>query len=207
LAQEPAKLAAKQYVDPKGFFKVIPPANWKVQEYPNDPRGKVAFLAPGGDADFRVLINAVDSSTINALIKFCRDLEKRIGINTNIKKIEFFGRPAVQRSFQLQGKEVLAIDFLVGQTDHNLQFVGSPDKFNIYRDLIMKSLETYEPISRKVSDQEATKHLVAKKVRLAQWMIENHNYSQAMAFVKEGLQIAPNEAELLKLQKELETKK
>jgi hypothetical protein len=125
-----AQLADQQYVDPKGNFKIVPPRGWKVQEYPQDPRGKVAFLAPDGSGDLRVLTNSVEFSTLGDLVKFCQDLEKRIGLSTNIKKVEFYGRPAVQRNFTIKGKEFLAYDLLIGKVDHNLQYGADQSTFN-----------------------------------------------------------------------------
>ena len=93
------QLSRKRYVDPKSYFKIVPPAGWRIQEYPQDSRGKVAFFAPGSNIALRVLVNAVDFSAIEELIAFCKDVEKRIGVNTNIKRITFGGRPAVERTF------------------------------------------------------------------------------------------------------------
>ena len=60
VAQEAkAQLSRTRYVDPKGFFKIVPPAGWRIREYPQDPRGKVAFMGPG-DVALRVLTNPVD---------------------------------------------------------------------------------------------------------------------------------------------------
>ena len=50
----PEEPSEKQYVDPKGYFKIVPPAQWKIEEYPQDPRGKVAFFGPGDDIEFRI---------------------------------------------------------------------------------------------------------------------------------------------------------
>ena len=43
-----AELADKRYTDPKGYFQLVPPAGWRIEEYPDDVRGKVAFLSPDG---------------------------------------------------------------------------------------------------------------------------------------------------------------
>ena len=201
------QLANKRYVDPKGYFKIVPPAGWRSQEYPQDTRGKVVFISPESNIDLRVLVNAVDFSTTEDLVGFCKDIEKRIGINTNIERITFGGSPVVKRVFQFKGQKFYAIDFLVGKVDHNLQYGGSPDKYDKYLSVAMKSMETYEPIMRDVSDKEMTKHLVAKNLRLAQLMIENGNFDLAMEFVKEGLEASPNDSELLKMKKQIEEKR
>ena len=204
---EAGRLAASKYVDPKGFFSIIPPEGWKVTEYPQDPRGKAAFTAPGKNTELRVLINAVDFTTIDQLVVFCKDVEKRLGFSTNIKKIDFHGRPAVERTFSLKEVEFLSIDFLVGKADHNLQFAAPKDRYQALLPLAQKSLETYEPVLKEMSAAEIKTHQVAKKLRLAQLMVEQKNYDLARQYLKEGLEIDSKNADLLKLQGELKDKK
>ncbi|MBC8459731.1 MAG: peptidylprolyl isomerase [Deltaproteobacteria bacterium] len=200
------QLSQKRYIDPKGYFKIVPPAGWRIQEYPQDQRGKVAFIGPGSNIDLRVLVNAVDFSTIEELIAFCKNVEKRIRTNTNIKRINFDGRSAVERTFEFKGQKLYYIDFLVGKVDHNLAFSASANKYNNYHSVVMKSMETYEPILHDVSDQEVIKHVVAKKFRLGQLMIQNGSYELALEFVKEGLEVSPTDPNLLKLKQQIEYK-
>jgi hypothetical protein len=199
-------LANKAYVDPKGYFRIVPPAGWKIQEYPGDPRGKVGFLL-GDDVSLRVLINAVDFDNIDALIEQLKQIEQKLGLATNIKKIDFFGRQAVERSFSLKGLKFYAVDLLDGKVDHNLQFGATPDKFAKYHALVMKSMETYEPLKRNITDKEVSTHEAAKKLRLAQLMLEMGNSKLAMEYVKEGLDASPNHQGLIELKKKLESKK
>ena len=206
LGQTKGQLAAKRYVDPKGYFKIVPPDGWRIQEYPQDPRGKVAFIS-ADDIQLRVLVNAVDFSTAEELVAFCKDVEKRIGTSTNIERITFGARSAVRRTAYWQGQKWYWIDFLVGKVDHNLQYAAPPSKYDKYLPIAMKSIETYEPIIKDVSEKEATNHFVAKKMRLAQLMIENGNLDLALEFVKEGLEASPNDSELLKLKKQIEDKR
>jgi len=201
------KLSKSRYVDPKGYFKIVPPDGWRMQDFPQDTRGKVAFFAPESDVDLRVLVNAVDFSTIEELISYCKDVERRIGVSTNIGKTTFGDRPAVKRSFQFKGLKLYYIDFLVGKVDHNIAYSASPSKYDKYLPIVQKSMETYETVMRDISDKEVVKNLVAKKVRLTQLMIEMGNFDLAMEFVKEGLQASPNDAELLQLRKQIENKR
>jgi len=201
------KLSGKQYADPKGFFKIIPPDGWKVTEYPQDPRGKVVFIGPEANVELRVLTNAVEITSVDQLVAFCKDVEKRLGFNTNIKKGEYFGRAGVQRSFTIKGIQVVAHDFLVGKVDHNLQFSAPQDKFQKYLPLATKSMETYEPVMKEMTGEDLKQHQVAKKLRLAQLMMEQKNYDMARGFVKEGLEVDPKNTDLLKLDEELKKKK
>jgi hypothetical protein len=59
-AQSPgAELADKRYKDPKGYFTIVPPAGWRIQEYPGDVRGKVAFIGTDGNTDCVRSVNPV----------------------------------------------------------------------------------------------------------------------------------------------------
>lgn len=198
------QLAAKRYVDPKGYFKIVPPEGWRVQEYPQDPRGKVAFIGPESNVDLRVLVNAVEFSTIDELVSFCKSIEARTGLSTNIQRTEFGGRPAVKRSYEMKGVQFFMYDFLVGSVDHNIQYGAPPNAYQKYMSIITKSIETYEPIARTASEKEASQHAVAKKLRLAQLMMDNGNYDLALDYIKEGLEISPKDQKLLELKKEVE---
>ena len=205
-AQTKGQLAANRYVDPKGYYIIVPPDGWRIQEYPQDPRGKVAFIAPESNTSLRVLVNAVDFSTIDALIKFCKDVEARTGLQTNIEKTEFGGRQAVKRSFEAKGLKFFAIDFLVGSVDHNIQFAAPASSYQKHMPLITKSMETYEATVRAASDKEVLQHGVAKKLRLAQLMMDQGNNELSLDYIKEGLELSPQDATLLELKKQVESK-
>jgi hypothetical protein len=204
--QVQGQLAAKRYEDPRGYFVVVPPVGWRIQEYPQDSRGKVAFMAPESNVDLRILINAVDFSTIDELVNWCKDVEKQTGLKTNIEKTDFYGRQAVKRSFETKGLKLYLIDFLVGSVDHNIQFTAPVNSFPKYFPIINSSFETYEARSRVVSEKEMDQHYVAKKTRLAQLMINNRNYDLALDYIKEGLEISPSDQKLLELKKLIKSK-
>lgn len=204
-AQNQRELADKRYSDPKGYFRVVPPAGWRIQEYPDDVRGKVAFLAPEGNIDLRVLINAVDFSTIDELIEFCRSTEKRLGVTMRTEKFDFHGRQAVRRSFEIRGQRFLYIDFLIGKVDHNLAYGAPPSKYDRYLPVVLKSMETYEPILKEEGDKESLEHLVAKKLRLGRLMLEAGRADIALEYVREGLALAPENQELGRLKQEIDS--
>lgn len=192
-------LSDKQYTDPKGYFKIIPPNGWRIQEYPNDPRGKVAFIGPAANIDLRVLVNSVDFTSINDLISFCKDVEKKIGTNTNIDKVDFVGKPAVKRSFEFKGVRLLYYDFLIGKVDHNIGYSAPPSLFNKFLPIVKTSMETYEPILKSLSAVEEKQHLIAKKKHLSELMILTKNYEMAIQYAEEGLAIEHNNKELQSL--------
>jgi hypothetical protein len=201
-----AHLAAQRYVDPKGYFTILPPDGWQAQEYPQDPRGKVAFRAPGGEDYFRILVNAQDFTSLDSLVAMCREIENRIGIPSHIEVVELAGAPVVRRSFQAQGYRILTYDLLVGSVVHNLQYAAPPDVYPRYLPVVIKSMESYEATQRNTSEADFVAHKVAKKIRQAQLAIDNGNYDLASAYLQEGLQYAPGNADLLKLRKQIESR-
>lgn len=202
---QPDKLADKRFTDPKGYFHLIPPAGWRIQEYPGDIRGKVAFMAPESNIDFRILVNSVDFSTINKLLDFCRNAEKRLGIPMKIEKFDFHGRKAVRRSFKFRGQRFLYVDFLIGKMAHNLAYSSPPGKYDQYLATVLESMETYEPIFKEIGEKESVDHLVARKLRLGQLMLEAARTDLALEYVREGLSIAPENQKLLKLKEEVDS--
>src|SRR4030065_2587680 len=149
-------LAASRYVDPKGFFKIVPPAGWKIQEYPQDVRGKVAFNAPVANIDLRVLVNAVEFSTTDALVTFCKSVESRTGLSTHIERVEFSGKAAVTRWYEAKGVKCFMIDFLEGQVDHNLQYCAPRASYEKYLPVAQKRMDTTEATSKGVSADMVT---------------------------------------------------
>jgi len=200
------QLADKRYADPKGYFRVVPPAGWSIQEYPDDVRGKVAFIALESSGDFRILVNAVDFDTIDELLDFCRSTERTLGVTVKIEKFDFHGHQAVRRSFEIRGQRFLYVDFLIGKVDHNLAYGAPPSTYDQYLPVILKSMETYEPILTETGDRESVDHLVAKKLRLGRLMLEAARADLAIEYVREGLAIAPESQELLKLKQEVDSR-
>lgn len=42
----PPQLSQERYQDPQGYFNINPPDGWSIEDYTEDPRGKVAFSVP-----------------------------------------------------------------------------------------------------------------------------------------------------------------
>lgn len=201
------ELAATKYIDPKGFFQLVPPKGWKMQEYPRDVRGKVAFHAPSANIDLRVLVNSVDFNSVDALVSSNKEIERRTGLSTHIKKADFSGKPAVTRWFEAKGMKCSVVDFLEGSVAHNLQYCAPKKAYEKYLPVAQMSMETYEAIAHTLTDSEAKEHFLAQKRRLAQLMLNNGNLEAAMAYVKEGLAVSAEDVELLRIKKQLEGRK
>jgi len=55
---------------------------------------------------------------------------------------------ALRKTYQYRGYKFLVTDFIKGKTAHNLQFSGTPEKYEEYYELAIKSMETYTPIRK-----------------------------------------------------------
>lgn len=202
------KLADQLYTDPKGYFRTAYPEGWEIQEYPDDPRGKVAFICPRASGiDLRVLVNVVDYDSFAKLLKQLQEIESQMGVDTGIEQTTFNGHKTVKRTFTLQGLRILTLDFIDGNVAHNIMYSAPPDEFENYSSVIEKAMETYQPIGKIVDQAEVTESGAAKCLRLAQLMLESGNLSLAEAYVDEGLDLSPNNHKLMKLRKEITVRK
>jgi hypothetical protein len=200
------RLADRRYLDPKGYFKIVPPAGWRIQEYQQDPRGKVRFFGPEANVELGVLVEVVAVKTLDEAVALFREKERSLGISTNIRRITFLERPALERTFEWRGLKFYSVDFLVDGTAHNVAYNAPPHLWNNYRALVMKAMETYEPLLKQRSDAQGVAHAVAKAHRLAQLMVADGNLQVALEYVKEGLKLAPSHPGLRKLHAEIEEK-
>jgi hypothetical protein len=198
------------YVDAKGYFRILPPSGWRIQEYRQDPRGKVAFMAPQNQIDLRVLAKAVDIPDYDGLIKNLKDIELQLGVPTNIEPVVFNKMPAIKRvaTITIQGVtlKILWIDLLIDGVSHNLQYGAPPNEFDKHYAAAWQSMLTYEPLKREKpsSPEEARKHETAKWIRLAKIALEMGNTQAAKDAISAGLEVDPENAELRQLKSQLD---
>ena len=196
-------LADEVYVDPKGFFSMTPPRGWGVQEYPNDARGKVAFLR-SKTTDLRVLTNGVDFSDISSLESELKTAEERLGVRTNIKRTQFNGMPAIERDFVLRGQRILFIDFLVGNVSHNLMYSAPRGRYETDLERAKASLATYQPTPQEMTEEEVLESTLAKMRRLGRLFIDLGRYEEAAFYIEAGLETLDTDPALLLLRAELQ---
>jgi len=201
------------YSDPKGYFEILPPSGWRIKEYRDDPRGKVAFIAPGDKIDLRVLVAAVDIPDYDGLLSNLKDIEKQLGISMNIEPAVFNDMPAFKRmaTVTMQGvtQKFIWIDLLIDGMSHNIQYGGAPNAFDKHYETAWQSMLTYKPITQEepASPEEIRKHIAAQWIRLATIAIEMNNIQAAKDAVSAGLEADPENDELQQLRSELEGRK
>jgi len=86
-------------------------------------------------------------------------------------------------------------------------YSASSPKFGKYLSVAQESINTYEPTLRGVSPEDVKKHAIAKSLRLSKIFFKQGNYGLALEFVNEGLEVGPNNSDLLELKKEIMEKK
>jgi hypothetical protein len=195
------KLSVNKYIDSKGFFKIFPPDGWRLQEYPDDPRGKVAFYGPE-DVELRVLVKGIDYG-FEDMVKEMEAQQKKLGVKTNIKRTDLGGTQAIQRTFTYNGLKMYFVDLAVGNTTHNLMYSAMPNMYEKYLEIAQLSISTYEPASVEVSTEDIGKHAIAKSLRLSRIFYDQGNFELSLLFIEEGLGLEPDDSELLKLKEEI----
>jgi len=187
-------IQAHSYVDPQGFFELHPPEGWTVQEYSDDPRGKVAFFGPQ-KVELRILVSASDFSSAEEFVDAGKEIERNIGIDTNIRIISFVGREAIERTFIYNGTKFYYIDILVGNTYHNLAYGAPPELFDEFSSVALASMATHTPLTNDISDDDVVIFAVAKIKRLR----ELGQHQAAATILEDTLVLFPDREELLML--------
>jgi hypothetical protein len=198
------ELAAQRYEDPNGYFTIIPPAGCRVETYPNDPRGKVAFHLDG-NADLRVLVTPVDYSSFDTMLAELRQKQRELRgrVEIAIEVTELHGRKSVKKTMELQGTRLVAYDFMVGKVHHDLQFASALPDFGKYLPLVMASMQTYEPIQRDLPPEVVKEAAIAKRVRLGRLFLDQGSTEAAKQLIEEGLAMDPANGELVALREQV----
>jgi hypothetical protein len=201
-----------KYEDPKGFFTIVPPAGWETKEFAQDPRGKVAFSPPRGDARLGILAKTVDIPDYDALIRELQQTLTYAGVSMELEPIVFNNMPAVKRlgTVTIQGitRKTLFIDILADGISHNLQYASSPSTFDQYYDQAWESMKTYQVVQRaqSITQEEVRRHEVAKWLRVATLALEMGKPDAARDAVRAGLALDPTNEELKRIETTLDTR-
>jgi len=206
-------LSDTQYHDPNGFFNITPPAGWNIKEYPGDPRGKVKFTAPGVRGVSLLIIGmATDMSSIDEVFSSSKRSEnnlknkyKQFNPSGGREIINWHGQKAVKGYFRMPGRfKQESLEFLVGKQYYNPSYAAPDSIFSKYKEQALLSIRSIEPLLKKFSPGDARKHLVVSKLRLAKLNIQLGHQDVALRVIHEGLELDPNNRELLDLKKTLE---
>ena len=218
LTEAPQELATVLYSDPKSFFEIRPPAGWSINEYLDDPRGKVDFrIPPTGDwrqsgAELKVIasLNAPgrDITAARAEIEGSAErLRVRLGASIEVTETTVLGVPAVRMRINIPGKlQLEAHEVIIKPNRYNFTFGAPPHRYDQYHAIAMQSIETLLPILRDLPKGEATRHLVASHIRLAELYLQMGQPAWALEIVDGGLQLDSGNERLLQMKSDLENR-
>jgi len=205
-------LSDTQYHDPNGFFNVTPPAGWIIKKYPDDPRGKVKFIAPEVRGISLLIIGmATDMTSIDEVVSSTKNSERRLkskyqrfNPSGGHEIINWYAQPSVQGYFFLPSRfRQESLEFLIGKKYYNLSYAAPISHFDKYKKQAMLSMRSIEPLLKILTSSNAKEHLIASKLRLANLNIQLGYKNVALRAIREGLKIDSKHKELLNLKKSL----
>lgn len=206
-------LSSQQYVDPKGFFTIFPPSDWFIREYPNDPRGKVAFMHPSiKNLTLRIIAQAADYRNIEELKQnaetVARKIRTQFGGEVTIRSSSLGDAPALRIIITIPDQfKQSQYQFLRGRMYYNISYSAPLDAFEDFLTEVTYSIDTFEPSSRGVSTKDVVQHSISAKVRRATLLIQTDNLELALEAVNEGLEIEPTNSKLIELKKLIQEKR
>jgi len=198
------KLAENPYVDPKGFFQILPPRDCQVQDFPKDLRGKVKFKCTSGTM-LQVIVQGSPFENLDELLEDTKRaatrLKAKYGGSFNFSETSFAEIPAMSFLMEIPKLNLKQeqIQFLLLGNHFTLVY-GSPlNVFEKFHPLAIASLETLEPTPKYLSTQETEYHIVSSKLRTARNLIKLGQIDYALIVINEGLQRDPKNERLLKM--------
>ena len=99
----------------------------------------------------------------------------------------------------------LMISFHVsGEMAHDIMYTASPKHFEAFKNLAMKSIQSYEPLSQTISAGDRLGHIATSKIRQAEIFLQQGDRESALQMVNKGLDLIPGDSRLLALRKRIE---
>ena len=203
------KLSEKQYVDPKGYFKILPPAGWQPEEFRNDPRGKVKFVrsSPSGTM-MQVIAQASPFQNLKELLEDSERagarLKQKYAASVVIEKAAFAEVQAMRFTFEIPNKlKQIQVQFILEGIHYTIAYGAPPNSYEQFLPLALASFETFEPVLKKTSKGDSIKHVVASKLRTAKNLIQLGQSEYALTIINEGLSLDQNNKDLLELKKSI----
>lgn len=212
---EAAKLANEIYTDPKGYFKIRPPAGWTVEEHETDPRGKVNFNSTEGGKEIQLkVIGAANplwtstnsSKTVRMVLSaFVHAWAEHIA--RSVETITLFGQKAALILTSLpNGFKQYQVQLIAGGNYYTMAYGTDRQVYEKYLPLAKASMETLEALPKQAKPEETRDHTIATKIRLAQLYVQIGRKDWALTAVNEGLNFDPENKELLSLKKQITDK-
>ncbi len=201
-----AGLAPTIYSDPKGWFKIRPPGGWLINEYHSDPRGKVDFNSSNASpkAQLKIIGQTSPFAGFGDLFSDCKNgaerMRSRWGGTATVKEITKFNVKAAEIRFDVPGNfKQLQIQVLFGKNYYTFAFGGRPDQYDKYLEVALKSIDSFEPVFKEYSSNDAKTHIIASKIRTAELYLSIGRKDWASVVIDEGLNLDEKNRNLLDL--------
>ncbi|MBM4156873.1 MAG: hypothetical protein FJ221_17880 [Lentisphaerae bacterium] len=137
-------LADRRVADAAGRFAITVPAAWAERAGERAAPNDLILRGPRG-IEVWVRLTDVGHARFDRLSDEIRRIEANYGINQNIRIVTWKGVPAVERRMRLFEKEAIALDFLVGTTNHHVQLAAKRELLAGLEPLLRQVLDTYAP--------------------------------------------------------------
>jgi len=209
-------LSENVYIDPKGFFKIRPPAGWIIKEYSDDPRGKVDFQSSTTKplaqikiiaqiSKFNSLEEAIEVERIGHERTKSRLKQSGMDLKVTTEITTKWGNRVIKDVSIVPGilkQEVISM--LINNNYYIIGYASTPDLFNSYYTIAMKSINTFKPVAKKGGAKEAEQHAIASIIRRAQIYIQMGQKETAIKLLKEGMEAYPGNNKLSIFYKQIE---
>ncbi|MCK4794841.1 MAG: hypothetical protein KAV87_64525 [Desulfobacteraceae bacterium] len=206
-------LSGQAYVDPKGFFKIFPPSGWRIREYPNDPRGKVAFIHPDiNNLNLRIIAQGKAFSSFEELSenteKQANKLRSKFDGQVSIKRTSLGDTPALMIKVTIPGQfKHLQFQFLRGRMYYSITYAAPINMYEDFLTIATLCIDTFEPTLRDVTQKDIIRHSISSKMRIATLLIQEGRLNDALETINEGLEIDPTNSKLMGLKRLIEEKR
>lgn len=187
------------YKDPAGYFEVLLPFGWKVvNEYSNDPRGKVLLSSPNATIQWRIIAGGGETTSLADLKRNAqRDKSQFPNIKVSQGKVNEWD--AVIIEVELAGDFNRILSFIAANEAHSFAFIGSKHFLDQEQDAIEHIISTYLPFEKNKSDQTKIQQSLAHWIILSQLMYEIGDIEGAKAYLSEAERIAPDDRQVQEL--------
>ncbi len=136
------------YRHPSGAFEIFLPPGWTVRERDVDrDAGELAFVvfrAPD-ELELWVRLRDLGHDRPERLITELRDRAEQMGLPVEPVVTNLGGRVAFVRRLGIYQNEILTVDFLVGTTNHHLQFAAPKGRLDVWEPVWRALLDGYQP--------------------------------------------------------------
>ncbi len=136
-------IADQRYVDPQGRFALTMPAAWIPRDGDAADPYTAAFRGPA-DIDIAVLVSDLPHDRFDLLMAQIRGQEDRLDIGMNIRRIEFQGRPTVERHSRLIRVSLYMLDFMDGHRAYHIVATMPREKYEKLLPIVKEVLGTLE---------------------------------------------------------------